>query len=258
MERLPPLSKARQQWIMRLHTKRHRDDEQCFIAEGVRVIMELARSNYQPLLLVCTETLAQEQTELVKLFQEHGVQCYHAPEATIGRLTDTTTPQGILAVVAYSTAQVQIPAGASVVALDGVADPGNAGTIVRTALWFGYRYVVFGTGSVDRYHPKFVRATMGALFHLILIESPLDAFIAQHRSTHRIIGAVTRNGTSLARYRFSPGPHILVIGSEAHGISASVEALLDDRVTIEGSGMFDSLNAAVAAGIVMHHLQQQQ
>lgn len=257
MKRLPPLSKARQHWIMRLHSKRSRDELRCFIAEGVRVIAELARSNYQPLLLVCTQTLAREQSQLIELFQERGVPCYDASESTIGRLADTTTPQGILAVVAYSTDRTHIPADDSIVALDGIADPGNAGTIVRTALWFGYRYVVFGSGSVDRYHPKFVRATMGALFHLVLIESALDAFIMQYRSTHRVVGAVTRQGISLSRYRCSPSPHILVIGSEAHGISAPVEALLDDRVTIEGSGMFDSLNAAVAAGIVMHHLQQQ-
>lgn len=194
MKRLPPLSKARQHWIMRLHSKRSRDELRCFIAEGVRVIAELARSNYQPLLLVCTETLAREQSQLIELFQERGVPCYDASESTIGRLADTTTPQGILAVVAYSTDRTHIPADDSIVALDGIADPGNAGTIVRTALWFGYRYVVFGSGSVDRYHPKFVRATMGALFHLVLIESALDAFIMQYRSTHRVVGAVTRQG----------------------------------------------------------------
>ncbi|MCX8051874.1 MAG: RNA methyltransferase [Chlorobi bacterium] len=252
---LPSLSKANARWIVSLHHKRHRDSERCFIAEGIRTVEELARSRYRVRMLVCTAAAASEHGALVRAFAQRRIPVYVATESVFERLADTKTPQGVLAIVEYP--DECSPAG-NIVALDGIADPGNAGTIVRTALWFGYRCVVFGRGAVDRYQPKFVRATMGALFHLDAIEQPLDEFLARVGSTHRIIGATTSGGEPLATFRPPNRAHVLVIGSEAHGVSAGVEALLTDRVTIEGTRSFDSLNAAVAAGIVMYHLFRTQ
>jgi len=251
---LPLLPKSRQRWISHLHSKRHRDRERCFLAEGIRTLSELLASTYRARFAVCTEEIAREHRTIVEGFIKRGVPCYVTDGQTLARLAQTTSPQGMLAVVEYPEPEPSsIPEG-SVVALDGINDPGNAGTIVRTALWFGYAAVVFGQESVDRYHPKFVRATMGALFHLQLIEAPIETIMQQVSASHRIIGTCTSNGIPLAAYTAPLQPHVLVIGSEAHGLSPSVRSLVHDCVTIEGQGSFDSLNAAVAAAIVMYHL----
>ncbi|RMF35741.1 MAG: RNA methyltransferase [Chlorobiota bacterium] len=256
METLPPLSKARLRLLTRLHHRRHRDEERLFLAEGIRTVRELLGSTYQVPLLVCTERAGQEYAELIEAFRQRGVPCYSVSENDFARLADTTTPQGLLAVVAYPDYRVEhMLDGSSWIALDSISDPGNAGTIVRTALWFGYSAIALGASSVDRFHPRFVRATMGALFHLHVFEVALEEFLDRIHTTHRVIGASTRDGIGLAQYIPPAMPHVLVIGSEAHGLSPSVEERLDDRVTIEGSGTFDSLNAAVAAGIVMYHLR---
>lgn len=255
METLPPLSKARLRLLLRFHHRRHRDQERLFLAEGIRTVRELLGSAYQVQLLICTERCAQEHADLLQAFHQRGVPCFSLSERDFVRLADTTTPQGLLAVVAYPDYELEhVLDGSSWIALDGISDPGNAGTIVRTALWFGYRAIALGAGSIDRFQPKFVRATMGALFHLRIVEVALETLLDRVRTTHRIIGATARDGIALAQYVPPAVPHVLVIGSEAHGLSPSVEERLDDRVTIEGSGAFDSLNAAVAAGIVMYHL----
>ncbi|GIV55963.1 MAG: rRNA methyltransferase [Candidatus Kapaibacterium sp.] len=258
METLPPLSNARLRSLLRLHHRRHRDEERLFLAEGIRTVRELLGSTYQVPLLICTERAGQEYADLIEAFLQRGVPCFSVSESNFARLADTKTPQGLLAVVAYPDYRVeQMLDGSSWIALDGISDPGNAGTIVRTALWFGYRAIALGAGSVDRFQPKFVRATMGALFHLRIVEVALETLFERVRSTHRIIGATSRDGIALGQYVPPAVSHVLVIGSEAHGLSPSVEERLDDRVTIEGSGAFDSLNAAVAAGIVMYHLHSQ-
>ncbi|MCX7929987.1 MAG: RNA methyltransferase [Chlorobi bacterium] len=248
---LPLLSKAHIRRIARLHTKRHREEDRLFIAEGIRTVEELARSHYRARFLLCTRTAADEHLALVKVFRDRGVPVYAIDQQVFARLADTKSPQGMLAIVEYPDEQ---PSAGNIIAFDGVADPGNAGTIARTALLFGYRQLVFGNNSVDRYHPKFVRATMGALFHLHTTEQRLDTFLASMATTHSIIGAVAHGGMPLAQLSVPDKPHVLVIGSEAYGLSPSVEEHVTDRVTIEGAGSFDSLNAAVAAGIIMYHL----
>lgn len=256
METLPPLSKARLRLLTRLHHRRHRDRERLFLAEGIRTVRELLDSEYPVQLLICTERGSSDHAELIEAFRQRGVPCFSVAENDFARLADTTTPQGLLAVVAYPECQIErVLDSHSWIALDGINDPGNAGTIVRTALWFGYSAIALGANSVDRFQPKFVRATMGALFHLRVFDVALDELLDRVRTTHRIIGATAHNGRALAQYVPPAIPHVLVIGSEAHGLSPSTEERLDDRVTIEGSGGFDSLNAAVAAGIMMYHLR---
>jgi|YNPBryunderm2012_1023409.scaffolds.fasta_scaffold04221_3 TrmH family RNA methyltransferase len=255
METLPQLSKARLQALSRLHLRRHRDKERRFLAEGIRIVRELLTSPYSVELLVCTKEAETDHSELIATFRMRGVPCVIARDSDFVRLADTSSPQGLLAVVAYPPTNTPPELGAaSWVALNGINDPGNAGTIVRTAHWFGYAGIVLSRGSIDRYQPKFVRATMGALFHLAVIETELEPFLDHARRTHRIIGAVSHSGIPLEQYAPPAQPHVLIIGSEAHGLSCTVEERLDDRITIPSKNHFDSLNAAVAAGIVMYHL----
>jgi len=168
------------------------------------------------------------------------------------RLADTENTQGVLAVcaLAYETA---ISADKRYVLLDGLQDPGNAGTIIRTAAAFGYDGVIFTPGSVDPFSPKAVRASMGAIFQcaIVMIED-----CSALRGCH--VAAADLGGRDVASARLD-GPHILAIGSEARGLSAELRPWVSQAVTIPfRNSAVNSLNAAVAAGIAMYELNRER
>jgi TrmH family RNA methyltransferase len=166
------------------------------------------------------------------------------------RLADTENPQGILAVCALAYESTPGP-GKRYVLLDALQDPGNAGTIIRTAAAFGYDGVIVTSGCVDPFSPKVVRATMGAIFQCAIVL--LDDFSVLNG--HHVIAA-DLEGQDISSLRIEV-PHILAIGSEARGLSPELRPWISQTVTIplHGSGV-SSLNAAVAAGIVMHQLNR--
>ena len=138
--------------------------------------------------------------------------------------------------------------------LDNISDPGNMGTILRTAIWFGIKDVILSSECVDLYNSKVVRSGMGAHFHLnqIVINS-LDNLIPKlQKDGFSIIGAEL-DGTSINKFTV-PSKWALVLGSEAHGISPYIKSSLDESVTIPNKDNLESLNVAVAAGIILNSL----
>lgn len=171
-------------------------------------------------------------------------------EKIFDRLADTENTQGVLAVCAleYGTA---IDADKRYVLLDALQDPGNAGTIIRTAAAFGYDGVIMTPGCVDPFSPKVVRATMGAIFRCAIVL--LDDFAALH---DRHVVAADLGGQDIAAEKIK-SPYILAIGNEARGISAELRPWIKQTVTIPFcTGAVNSLNAAVAAGIAMYALSR--
>ena len=172
------------------------------------------------------------------------------------KLSDVSTPPGILAVVRQPEARVLDPWPARVLLLDGVQDPGNVGTLIRTAAWLGVDAVAFGPGTADPFAPKVVRSTMGGLWDVAMTRVDDLAAWLDSASRHRAQVWVTdMTGTSLGDWRPST-PSILVIGSEAHGVSDAVRRAATGTITIEGAAgpkAVESLNAAIAGAIVMSH-----
>jgi RNA methyltransferase, TrmH family len=171
-------------------------------------------------------------------------------EKIFNRLADTENTQGVLGVVSLEYGRT-VSAGENHVLLDGLQDPGNAGTIIRTAAAFGYRSVIATPGCVDPFSPKVVRATMGAIFECAIVL--LDDFTVL-QDCHVV--AADLGGPDIASVKIET-PHVLAIGNEARGISAELQPWISQTVTIPfRTGAINSLNAAVAAGIAMYVLSR--
>jgi TrmH family RNA methyltransferase len=163
------------------------------------------------------------------------------------------SPSQVLALVRKRPAPVPLaPRGALTLALDAVRDPGNLGTIIRTADWFGIRNVVCSPDCAELHNPKVVQATMGGIFRVDLSYTDLATWLP---STGMPVFCATLDGMSLQNIA-PPEEGVIVIGNEARGVSDAVRALATHRVTIPRYGHAESLNASVAAGIVMAALCQ--
>jgi TrmH family RNA methyltransferase len=190
-----------------------------------------------------------------------GVPVYTCPDAVFGDVSQVQTAQGILAVVETRVRSAEeLFDCTSIVALDGVQDPGNAGTLMRTAAWFGVDGFMAGTGTVDLVNPKVVRAAMGAHWELDLCTvDRLDRAIDRFSSRGFTPYAADLEGTPVPVWE-PDRPSILVLGSEAHGVSAAVREVVYERVYVDRPtirdrrpGGVESLNVAVASGIVLYH-----
>lgn len=180
---------------------------------------------------------------------------------TSSKLSDVVQDQGIIAVAEIPEPDPGWMTEASrVVALDGVQDPGNVGTIVRCAAWFGFDAVLAGPGTADFYNPKTVRSTAGAMWDLDLVpsENLADELVLLKDAGFEIVGA-DLSGRPLANWQ--PGERTaLVLGSEAHGLSEEAAGPVDTFLRIKGgagvNAGVESLNVAIAAAVIMHHIAQ--
>ncbi len=174
--------------------------------------------------------------------------------AVLAHLAEATTPQGVVAVARTpATGLADIGEGV-VVALDQVSDPGNAGTILRTADALGAAGVVLTRGSVDVYAPKTVRAAVGSTYHLPVVSGVDGAELAAFAldTGRRLVGLDAHADRGLAALTSAGGRVVLVLGNEAHGLDTATSALLDDRVAIALHPRAESLNVAAAAAIAIH------
>jgi TrmH family RNA methyltransferase len=223
-----------------------------FLLEGWRALAEASDADIE-----CVAVRADliDRPELGPL-RRRGVPVREVGERDARRMSATEHPQGVVAVARMPPADPAPfrPGDALVVALDAVADPGNLGTILRTASWFGARGVLLGKGGVDPFNDKVVRSTAGALFHVpMLIDVDLPARLDEARAAgFGVAVAAAEGAVELPAWR--PARRcVLVLGGEARGASAAVRAAGDVAVSVPRFGRGESLNVAVAAGILLAH-----
>jgi TrmH family RNA methyltransferase len=239
--------------VRTLRTKAGRRREGRYAVEGPTMIGEAMRSGLQPESVYATEA---GYAALGPLAGRLEGELYLIPERAMGRLSELDTPPGVLAVlpVALQPLPVLLSGGAPVALLAGVADPGNAGTLLRTAEIFGVTRAVFATDGVEPYNPKVVRASMGAIFRMALATAtPSELLEAAGRAGYSVV-ATAQGGTPLEAFTF-PRRTVLAIGNERRGVSGWLPRW-DATVTIEQRGDGESLNAAVAGGIVFYVFSQ--
>ncbi len=182
---------------------------------------------------------------------------YLIPDRAMARISEVETPPGVVAVfvTALQSADRLLASGEPAILLAGVADPGNAGTLLRTAEIFGITGALFADGGVEPHNPKVVRATMGAFFRMRLASATPHEAVAAARTHGYTIVAAARNGVPLPDFRF-PRQALLAVGNERRGI-ADWLPLWDASVAIPQRGGAESLNAAVAGGIIFYAFSQQ-
>ena len=175
--------------------------------------------------------------------------------AELERITHLKTPNKVLAVVKlpeFSFQHSNFEQGYSLV-LDGVSDPGNLGTIIRTADWFGIENIICSDDAVDVFNPKVVQSTMGSLFRMKITYTSLPLFF---ETAPKIpVAGMLLSGENIFETTLS-APAFIVLGSESHGISKEVLSCVNHSLTIPGKGRAESLNVAVAAGIVCAELSK--
>jgi TrmH family RNA methyltransferase len=235
-----------------LRTPRARRERGRFTLEGPTLLEEARRSGIRIEELYGTATALAAQSTLVAALERDGTPVYAVPDRTLARLSDLETPPGLLAVARTPASDPAAILGrpGPVLLLAGVGDPGNAGTLLRSAEAFGAAGVLFGRGGVDPFAPKVVRGAMGSLFRLPVALVDAAELLEAAAATRRPIVAAILDGEPLATTAL-PADAILAIGNERHGVAAFLPRW-DLAVRIEQASTTESLNAAVAGGILLY------
>ena len=234
----------------RLHKRALREDDRAFLVEGAQGVRE-ALAEHPPALRSLFVT--DELHELAVRAREVGVEVVHADDTVLTRLTSTVTPQGVVGVASFLDVGLDaLPTGGCVSVLHEVRDPGNAGTIVRSADAAGTDGVVFTASSVDVYNPKTVRASAGSIFHLPVVRdvSTPEAIETLRARGHRIL-AMDAHGSEQLYVTALDGPIAFVFGNEAHGLPQDIVSLADATVRVPHAGKAESLNLAAAASVCL-------
>jgi TrmH family RNA methyltransferase len=245
-----PLSSNLKKFIVSLKDKKRRKETGLFIAEGYKICEELYLSEYPTEFIVVESSAKDETLELAKKFHKRGIDVFYARRAQFVQLCETQTPQDILAVARAESKQIHLEV--PIVVLDGISDPGNLGTIIRTADWFGVRTIVTSSDSVDKYNPKVIRGSMGSFFRVNIIQKEnLVEFLSKMKGKNKIFAATIQSSNPLSKIEF-PRNSVIIFGNEARGITPEVLELSDTTFKIEGSEEVDSLNIAISTGIVLY------
>lgn len=229
-----------------LKDRKGRKETGCFLVEGRKMVEEAVASAFP------VEAILVDADRLGEFTLPAGLPAYSMPGHVLAAVCDTKTPQGIAAVVRMAEVELH---GMRLVAMDGVQDPGNVGTIIRTADAAGFDGVILSTQCADVFSPKVLRATMGSVFRMgIRVTDDLPGLLTQMVQEGASVLSSQLDGEPF--YQRSPlnERFVLVIGSEGNGVTDEVKAVATHKVKLPMRGGAESLNAAVAAGIMMYEL----
>jgi len=237
-------------------SSKNRKAESAFVAEGIRLVEEAISVNWPLEFLLYDESLSERGLALIKsLRRKHDADISEISPALMAEISDTETPQGILAVLKREA--IPLPDSPSfVVIADQIRDPGNMGTLLRTTEAAGGDAVILTPGTVDAFSPKVVRSGMGAHFHLAIQHKDWDE-IDSYLGSIPVFLAESEGGIPLWEADLAEGCALL-IGGEAFGASPEGESRATQKITIPMRGRAESLNAAVAAAILIAEVLRQR
>ena len=237
---------------LKLHKRAFRERERAFLVEGVQALDE-ALSMSRGSLSALFHTVPSH--DLVERAREAAITMVHVSDEVMARLTGTVTPQGFVGVASFVDVALEaVPESPACVALlHEVRDPGNAGTVLRSADAVGANAVVFSSSSVDVYNAKTVRASAGSLFHLPVVSGmPVPAIVERLRASGLTILAADGAGDRTVDEADLGRPHAWLFGNEAWGLTAEDRALADEIVRVPLHGRAESLNLAMAATVCLY------
>ena len=230
-----------------------RREEQAFVVEGVRLAEEAVSAEWLPNLCLYTEEISERGKEILSTLKEHNTPIEEVAPHVMKAASDTQTPQGILLVLSFKT--LPLPEKLDFVLIaDQVRDPGNLGTLLRSAAAAGAQAVILLEGGVDVFSPKVLRGAMGAHFHILTYDE-IKTLCAQHQLN--LLTAAADEGilyteTDLTR------PLALVVGGEAEGASSELQEKADGFIHIPMPGGGESINAGVAGAVILFEVVRQR
>lgn len=243
-------------WIRQLQSRRAaREAEKLFVIEGVRLAEEAAQAGAVPSLVLHTPELDARAQAALAALAAAGAPALEVAPPVMAAASDTQTPPGLLAVLPMPALRPPSPLTLALV-LDALSDPGNLGTVLRTAAAAAVQAVFLAPGTVDAFNPKVVRAAMGAHFHLPIVAADW-ATIAQALAGLDLWLAEAGRGQPYTAVDWRR-PAALIVGSETAGPSALARALSPRPVTIPMPGRAESLNAAIAAAVILFESARQR
>lgn len=233
-------------WIKSLHLKKNREKENLFLVEGEKIVNELIQ-NFPELirLIVCKSSFTEKSVELKAIRKEY---VFLANTDEMERISTLNTASTVLAVVEKFQTKA-IDASKSLLLLDGIQDPGNLGTIIRTADWFGIDQILCSPTTVDLYNSKTLQATMGSFLRVNVHYEDLKPFLVENQEK---VYAALMDGIP---YQQIPKENVkmILLGNEGKGISPELLPLLKNPLTIPGKGQAESLNVGIACGILLSY-----
>ncbi len=249
METLTSLKNPKVASWRSLKDKKGREEQNAFLVEGIRMVREALASSFT----VCTVLLREDFEPDFPI--PENIPVFLLSDPVFRSVCDTKTPQGIAAVLSL---QAKEASGTRLLALDGVQDPGNVGTIIRTADAAGFDGVLFSQDCADLFSPKVLRSTMGSIFRLgFSFPSSLPEKLNSLKQDGWSILSTQLDGDPFYDRRDVSDSFVLIIGNEGNGVSDAVKSVATHRLRLPMRGGAESLNAAVAAGIMMYDLTRE-
>lgn len=235
-----------------LTQKKFRESESKFLVEGVKNVTEGLNSHFDCEVVFATFEFAELNKQILAKIKKKNVRIEILRSQDFIRISETKTPQGISAVFKYAKLNFDPEKTESniLVYLDNISDPGNLGTILRNCDWFGINEVLISKYSVDYLNPKAIRASMGSIFHLYVFEELEHDILIKLKECDYLIISTDLDGRNLFEFKF-PEKFVLVFSNESTGPSEEVKKLSDTVLTIPKFGQAESLNVAIASGIVL-------
>ena len=244
--------------IRKLKEKKYRDEYGEFIVEGVKMIEEAIHEKADiKQIIICDDCKNQNMMTSEQLYDIAKYECIYVNEKIFNLITEVTNPQGILAIIKKAEKnenKIDYKENLFLI-LDNIQDPGNMGTILRTVDSLDMKQIIVSPGTTDCYNSKVVRSTMGAIFRVNIIERDLEKIIKEMQK-HEIKVFATDLKTEKTIYNVDFEKTAIIIGNEAKGVSENVLKLADDRIKIPMKGKTESLNAAVATGIILYEINR--
>lgn len=233
------LSINQKKHVNSLKQKKFRNQYNAFIVEGVKMLEELLASDYETeRIFALTSWKEQNKT----------IDCIEVSEKELASISSLKTPNEVLAVVKMKESSLKAISTQLTIALDKIQDPGNFGTIIRTADWFGIQNIVCSDDSVDIYNPKVIQATMGSFFRVSVVYVGLPEFFKENEEL-TVYGALL-DGENVYEKELSRKGAVLLMGNESKGISDELIPFVQEKVLIPNFGKAESLNVATATAIL--------
>ncbi len=244
------ISRNEVKYIQSLYHKKNRDEDGVFIAEGVKLLSELLRSDFRLKKIYALKEWIKQNPEVENVIEIN--------ESELKQISNYETPNKVFAIVQKKNI-IASPdlSGKITLLLDGIQDPGNLGTIIRTADWFGIENIIATTDTADVYNPKVIQSTMGSFLRVNIIYTDLSQFLSNLPADRQgnkipVYGAVL-NGEDISELK-PLRECIMAIGNESKGIRNEILSFIQNKITIPRFGKAESLNAAVATGIILWKL----
>ncbi len=238
------LSRNEVKYIQSLGHKKTRDEAGCFVAEGVKVVDELMQSGFTIKKIYAVKNWIETNNYLNDVTEVN--------ETELKRISNFETPNKVVAVLEKKKLP-QIPDAKNklTLVLDGIQDPGNLGTIIRTADWFGIENIIASTDTADVFNTKVVQSTMGSIARVNVFYTDLNTFLSENKIA--VFGAML-NGEDISTVK-KTNEGLVLIGNEGKGIREDIQPFIQKRISIIKIGEAESLNAAVATGIILFSLR---